>query len=426
MVGSFSEFRYGWQVVFASMVGIGLGMSPLPFYTLIVFRAELQAAFGWDRPTVLTGLAVFTVCAFFAAPLIGHLTDRYGVRKVVLTSIVTFSAAMMAFSLNTGSIPLYLFLWGLLAFAGAGTLPITFTRAVNGWFVERRGLALGIALLVTGISGGLAIKYAFFVTSLYDWRIAYVAVGSLPLLIAFPIAYFMLRSIDDPKIAEKALKHVKVSPVQSVDVTKNGMSYKRAMLDWRFWLLAYVFVPVSFSVGGPIPIITDILAGKNFSPTVAVTLASYIGFAVFFGRLVGGYLIDRIWAPAVAFVLMSMPIYTLYLLSSPDVTMTQATISILLLGIAAGIEYDLMAFLVSKYFGIRNYAAIYGTLYGFFALGAGVSPLIYGISRESTGGYDQILKIALYVLIAGIVPILFLGRYRTFKGTEVVDDDKAD
>ena len=31
MASKFREFRFGWQVVAASALGIGLGLSPLPF-----------------------------------------------------------------------------------------------------------------------------------------------------------------------------------------------------------------------------------------------------------------------------------------------------------------------------------------------------------------------------------------------------------
>lgn len=423
MAKSFKEFKYGWPVVFASAIGIGLGMSPLPFYTLIVFSRELAEAFGWDRGQIFLGLFAFTVSAFFAAPLIGALTDRLGVRRVVLTSIVTFSLTMMAFSLNNGNYYLYLGLWCLLAFAGAGTLPITFTRAVTGWFDARRGLALGIALIATGVFGSLAITYAAYFVTHYNWRVAYVAVGALPLIFAFPIAFVFLRSIDDPKVAEKAEKHralqldVDAPPLS----TSDGMLFKDALKDWRFWLLAYVFVPVSFSVGGPIPNIADVLEAKSFTRVESLSIASYIGIAVFIGRLGGGYVIDRLWAPGVAFVLLIMPVFTLYMLTYSDLTTTTALVSVFMLGVAAGVEYDIMAFLVSKYFGVRNYGAIYGALYGFFALGAGLSPFIYARGYEQTGSYASTLEMAIYVLIAGVVPLLFLGRYRTFKGTEVVD-----
>ena len=42
-----SEFGRGWPVVSAAAVGVGLGLSPLPFYTLGVFVAPLVQEFGW-------------------------------------------------------------------------------------------------------------------------------------------------------------------------------------------------------------------------------------------------------------------------------------------------------------------------------------------------------------------------------------------
>ena len=182
-MSGFAEFKTGWPVVFSSALGIALGMSPLPFYTIGVFAGPLAQEFGWQIGEIMSALAVFTLVAMASSPLVGYLTDRLGVRRVVLTSIVLFSVSFMAFALNNGSRTLYLLLWAILAFAGAGTLPITFTRAVSNWFNEKRGLALGIALIGTGVSGALAKVFAGWMIAEYGWRAAYVGVGALPLLV---------------------------------------------------------------------------------------------------------------------------------------------------------------------------------------------------------------------------------------------------
>jgi len=54
-----------------------------------------------------------------------------------------------------------------------------------------------------------------------------------------------------------------------------------------------------------------------------------------------------------------------------------ATIAVVILGFGAGVEYDLMAYLVSRYSGMKNYAVIYGCLYGFFAMGAGSALILW-------------------------------------------------
>ena len=99
-------------------------------------------------------------------------------------------------------------------------------------------------------------------------------------------------------------------------------------------------------------------------------------------------------------------------LAQPDLQFWLAALAIMVLGMAAGVEYDLMAYLVSRYFGLRHYAAIYGALYAFFALGAGVGPYVYAAAFEASGSYDRILILSSFLFIAGALPILFLGKYR--------------
>ncbi len=412
MASNYAEFRFGWPVVFSAAIGIGLGMSPLPFYTIGVFAGPLAQEFGWGIDQIMLSLAFFTLAAVVASPIIGHLTDRYGPRRIALISIVTFSLTMMSFAFMNGSIPFWLATWCVLAFAGAGTLPITWTRAVTGWFFEKRGLALGFSLIGTGLFGLLAKQYAFFMIEAVGWRLAYVAVGALPLVIAFPIAWLMFRDASDPAVADKVRRLERKT--QKRRVNYGGLSLLQAMRDWRFWLLAYSFIPISFAVGGPIPNMETLLGNKGFNPGDAVTLASFLGIAVIVGRVVGGYLLDHLWAPAVAATILSLPAVATFMFAQADYSFLYAATAIFILGMAAGVEYDLMAYLVSRYFGLLHYAAIYGALYGFFALGAGIGPAVFGAFYEADGNYDRILMISSALFIVGAVPLLLLGKYRDF------------
>ena len=413
MASKYAEFRFGWPVVVASAIGIGLGMSPLPFYTLGVFAGPLAQEFGWGINQIMLSMAFFTIAAVIASPAVGHLTDRYGPRRVALSSIVLFSLTMMSFSLQNGSIAMWLTTWSILAFTGAGTLPITWTRAVNSWFTRKRGLALGFSLIGTGLFGIFAKQAAFFLIQLVGWRWAYVGVGALPLLFAWPVAFFLFRDTSDPKVADKVAR-MEVHTEKPL-VRHGGLSLLQAIKDWRFWLLAYAFVPISFAVGGPIPNLETMLGAKGFTPEDAVTLASIIGVAVIFGRVVGGFLLDHFWAPAVAATILSLPALATFMLAQTDISFVYAATAIFILGAAAGVEYDLMAYLVSRYFGLLHYAAIYGALYGFFALGAGFGPAVYGQYFESDGNYDAILLISSVLFVAGAVPLILLGNYRDYE-----------
>ncbi len=355
-------------------------------------------------------------------------------------------------------------------------MPITFTRAVNNWFFAGRGLALGIALVMTGMFGALSKIFAQQVITHYDWRTAYIAVGALPLLIALPLIIAGFRDVTDkpaaeslgaklktplslvsiaaalgfvyviyqflaPKVAEFGwrleyitttlfavlallvvfgfglgrVKGTTAALTSSEKVTAlSGLSLKEAIKDWRYWLLAVAFEPISFALGRPIPNLELILKSKGFTADDAVGLAGLIGFAVICGRILGGYLIDKFWAPAVAIVFLASPAIALMLFTSPDLSREAAMISIFMIGFGAGVEYDFMAYLVSRYFGMKSYGAIYGSLYGFFAVGAGFGPVIISNWYHQHGSFDGIFPIAAGVLVAGSLMLPLLGKYRNF------------
>lgn len=476
------EFKEGWPIISAAAVGVGLGLSPLPFYTIGVFIPPMLEEFGsqgWTPGDILNAIAIYTFGGLFAAPVIGLLTERFGARRVALVSIVTFSLAMMSLSLNTGNRVLYGFLWLVLAAAGAGTLPITFTRPVANWFHHNRGMALGIALIATGVYGALAKLFAQQIIHLADWRMAYVALGMLPLAIVLPMAWLAFRDIDDQPARDAAVIRFK-TPVMMISlvatagliwivlrqilpmvageglqlqyimaflfmgiallpvlgfiflrigteppitrttpgkVELSGLTLKQSLATWRFWLLATSFVGISYGVGAIIPNIERVLTAGGFSMDQAVGLATLTGLAVLGGRIIGGYLIDRFWAPGVAFAFLASPAIALWMLGHADLTSTKATSAILMIGFGAGVEYDFMAYMITKYFGMRSYSAVYGAIYAFFGIGAGFGPTILTRSADAYG-WGPTLSYSAIVLFVSALPLLALGRYRDFDGEQ--------
>jgi cyanate permease len=84
-----------------------------------------------------------------------------------------------------------------------------------------------------------------------------------------------------------------------------------------------------------------------------------------------------------------------------------------------------LAYLVSRYFGIRNYAVIYGVLYAFFAAGAGFGPATYGRVFQATGSYDLVLLWSRWAFVLCSIALLFLGRYRDEELKAMVDEPIA-
>jgi MFS family permease len=413
----YGEFKRGWPVVLSALLGIALGLTSIPFYTIGVLAPELAKAFHWTFAQVFFGVTVTSICIIVCGPIVGLLSDRFGVRPVVLTSIVLFGLTFMSFGLTTGSLLLYYAQWAAMAVFGCGTLPITWTRAVNNWFDARRGLALGLSLFGTGVFSYLGQPFTASMIAAHGWRMAYLAVGLLPLVIAFPIGLLFFRDVGPARLS--------VADRKSHDAARRaltpGASLKEAFGDWRFWLIGCAFLPIAFSVGGMTPNMVIIFKTAGFTPKQAVGLVSFIGLSVVTGRVAGGWLLDRLWAPWVGLLLVGVPAAAYWLLGHGPYNGKIDLVVVILAGLAAGAEYDLMSFLVARYFGMKNFSVIYGGLYSFFSVGAGVGPVVYAAFYDKTHSYATPLTISVAAMLIGPLLLFGLGRYPTFAGAAPED-----
>jgi MFS family permease len=404
------EFRHGWPIVLASMLGVGLGLSPLAFYTVGIFAPILAHAFGWSFGEIFAGITVQTVTVALLAPVAGVLSTRYGPRPVALISVVLFALSFMAFALCNGSLAFYYGVWAAQAMLGLGTLPITWTRLINQRFDRHKGLALGLALMGTGLFGSISKPLVGWFIAHWGFRLAYVGLGALPLLIAFPVAYVCFR--EAPGSARS---------VGAAEPVYPGIPTAEAVRHWRFWLIGLVFLPVSFAIAGPIPNMENILHVHGFAHGDIVGLTSLIGVSAIAGRLAGGWLLDLFWAPAVAVLILAMPCISCWLLSLGTLDYREAALSIILIGFSVGVEYDLLAYLTSRYFGLRSYATIYGFMYVFFGIGAGVGPMLFGWAFGLSNSYTPIFHVALVTLAVSALCLLALGRYPHFTDDEAAE-----
>jgi len=90
------EWTKGWPIVLASLVGIMLCLSPLPYWALNVIGEELAKEFGWSRPTITAGYLYMTAGVLVSAPIAGMLVDKIGARKVLLPSIIALGLGTMS------------------------------------------------------------------------------------------------------------------------------------------------------------------------------------------------------------------------------------------------------------------------------------------------------------------------------------------
>ncbi len=399
-----SEFSLGWKVLVAAMVGVAFGASPIPYNTIGFVLGPIHDEFGWSFRDITLGLTICGIAGSLLAPVYGSLSDRFGVRPVALWSLLAFGLSFAALALVPGSLTGYWLMWLTVGVIGFGSTPVTWTRGINLWFFRRRGLALGLALIGTSITAILVPPLAAYSVANLGWRLTFPFLALLPLLVALPLGLLLFR---EPAVDQRP-------PELNVAGGLPGLTLGQALRGYRFWLIWASVLCVAFAYGGVFVHLAQMLQGQGFSLAAAAGIVSTQGLSILVGRVGTGFLLDRFWAPLVTLPLLSAPALACWLLAGDGLTTGLAVLSAVVLGLAAGAETDLVAFLAGRYFGMAHYGKVYGFLYVPFGLASSVSPAVYGWVRDTTGSYDPMLHVAMGLFVGGAVLLLGLGRYPRF------------
>lgn len=396
------EFAAGWRVLAAALLGTACGASPLPFNVLPLVMGPIHAELGWSFAAISAGVTVFGVIASLLAPVYGGLADRRGVRPVAIGSLVAFALVFAAFYLVPASLAGWYGFWAVLGVIGIGSTPVTWSRAVSMWFAKNRGLALGLMLIGTSLAAVVVPQIATRAIAYGGWRLAFPVVALLPLLVALPVALAWFR---EPRADERP------AGVGDASGRLYGLSLGEALRGRRFWVLLPSILLIALAYGGAHIHMAQIAGLHGFGPREAAGVLGVVALGILAGRVIVGLLFDRFWAPGVACPAMLLPAAACFLLMGTDGSAATVMLGGFLLGFAAGAESDVIAFLAARYFGMKHYGRIYGALYVPFGLGSAVSPILYGLVRDRTGGYDPMLIAAAAMFAAGGALLLALGRY---------------
>ena len=402
-----TEFRRGWRPLLAAGIGTGSGVTGLSFYGFGVFVLPLVAAFGWTRGEVSAAASFLILGSAITSPIVGSVIDRFGARRVGIASLLALAVAYAALTTLQGSLAMFYAAWLLLALLGGGTTPVVWTRTVNLWFDRGRGLALGLALAGSGIASMFAPPLLTRVIADDGWQTGYLVMGAFLVMVAIPLVAILLdeRPADRPEVASA---HASTAAPNALP----GVELADALRSLTFWKIGVGFFFVSAVVAALIINLVPLLIDRGLTPTAAAATAGMMGMAVLIGRVAIGYLLDRHSASAVAAVVLGSCSLGCVVLAMPDSSSWMLTISVLALGLAAAAEVDLVAYLSSRFFGLRAYGKIYGWQLTSFYLGAAGGPLAAGVAFDAYGTYTPMLSFAAAALLMGAALMATLGRPR--------------
>jgi len=380
-------FYYGW-VVFAVTFLIYACMYGLR-YSIGVFITPIQQEFGWTTATTASAVTVFFWVYALAAPLVGSLAARIGVRKTVLIGGLLLGGGGALVSQVQELWQLYLF-WGVIAAFGAAALYVIPTMVLSRFFLRKRGRAVGWASVGVSVGQAILVPLVGVAIQTYGWRASILGLGSVVVVVTSVVGYLFLR--EDPESMGLHVDGVEPdAPLEGsepVIVEPEEFQEPRVVLTsstFRLIVLSYFF-----AVGGIISILTFVvphMIRMGLTPLQASGAFGVIGAMSAAGSFLFGFASDRLGRKT-TILITTIGIAVSFFVASvlpPDLTLLYAWA--VLYGLTYGGCPEQYAALISDYYGNRHAT----TLFGFLTLGGGIGgglfPLIGGWLVDLTGAY---------------------------------------
>jgi len=380
-------------------MGLGFG------YVFAPLAKDIMAEMGWTRAMFsFTRVPQLAVMAF-ASPLVGMLTVRYGGRPVLLVGAVVLGACFLMISRVSGLYGYYAMLM-LLGVALACVGDVTVGQVVSRWVRERRGLALSIVYVGSNLGGLLLVPLAVSIAERQGWRYSFIVLGLGALCLMLPATLLLVRDRGDASALELLEGEAPASDVR----TGTDLGLRDALRTPSFWILFYSLFAFFFYFLALLEHLVLFLTDGGMARDDAVAryvTAISLGIA---SKLTLGLIVDRIderKALLLDFGLLTLSSLLLLLLPQ-DHLIWLFVISFGFSYAARDIVYPLI---VTRCFGLRHMAEIYGLLMLTLILGAG-GPFFAGWIHDRFGSYDIAFRVFAAMNLVATASLLFLRDER--------------
>jgi predicted MFS family arabinose efflux permease len=391
MTAYLSELRDNWRPVAAAFVGMGGGLMTAS-YVMGIQAPYLIAEFGWERSqfALISGLGLISVLSF---PIVGRLTDRFGVRKVAAIGAIAAPLLFLALS-QLQDIRTYAILFTLQCLILVTTTPPVYCRVVVQYIKHARGLALALVTsgpaLIVAIGGPLLNN----LIAAEGWRAGYLA------LVAFSVVLGGLAIALIPPTSKDA-------GVQKKRRTAK-QDYALMLRTPAFWIITGAVMLVSFPQSMMMTQLSLVLVENGVSGVGASAIISLFATGTLVGRFLAGLALDRFPAPIVSAVGVLLSAVGLFIFASDLDTRPMLMLAALLFGLTYGAEGDVVAYLVVRNFGVRIYSSVAGILASVVAISATICAISLSLMLDAFGNFAPFLTMSGVMVVIGSVLFLLL------------------
>ena len=411
-------FFYGWYIV-----GVGVLSNIASVFsfssTLSIFLKPVSEDLGVSRGAfslVRTGEILVNA---LIVPFIGPVIDRHGGRWLIATGAVI---ASMGYLLLSQVQEFWQFFLGRCSVVVVGDTLMNslVTVIISRWFVRKRGRAIAIASLGTGMA---KVSMPLLATSLFvwiGWRHTWAVFGILTLvLVVGPAIIFLRRSPEDLALHPdgELLAHPQETPLKSdlkLSTTQRQAlaadvvwSRREVVRTQAFWLLIFTFGIVSIGIAGLNLHMFAFVTDLGHSPLTAAGLTSTLALTQFGSTLFWGFLAERIdirKAAVLQFLLQAVGLTLAIAFNQIHLLYTGFAIY----GFGLGGGFVLREVIWANYYGRLSLGTVRGTGMLFSNAFAASGAPFFGFLFDAMGSYFISFTIFVIALLTSAILIMFV------------------
>lgn len=382
-------FARGWLMVGIAFV-VAIVTQGFGLYSLSMIRGALGEVLGATATQMSLCWTFYVLALAFVGLFVGNFIDKFGIRASLIVAAVLFAGGfvMVSFSISLAFLYLsYIVMGAGSAFGGV----IIITGIPANWFVKKRGLANGFIWSATFFGSLFVSNFCAAIISAGDWHVAVWALAAIAFAVLFAASFILKWRPQDvglypDGITEEEMSQVSAELAGSARVV--GLTRAEALKSPTFWILFAGIFFIGIGEMGPFQNMTTFIVSRGNDLATAAMFMSLIGTVGFFGKVLSGWVIDKIGARNAFAIIMALAIAGLVMLmfSSADSGMLYMYIAVALFGVSENASIVCFSASTGKFLGAKHYAQIFGVIFVAKALGDSVgAPLLAAVSATALG-----------------------------------------
>jgi Sugar phosphate permease len=392
---------YGWIIVFAGFLLTGLSVG-IQTNCNVAFLKPMSDTLGYTITQIALNTTLQSLAMIPCYIILPKVLKKLSYRKMALISGLGYIVLKCLFAMAQNLWQFY-FISIMIGFCIPGISFMMVNSLIDGWFQEKKGLALGITATGAGVSGAVFLPITTNIIEKYGWRY-----GNLfqAVLIGIMLIASLLMIRDTPEsVGLKPLGYKEEKVVNN----KRGFTLKQAEKIPAFYLLLIGVFFLSVIGMGIQPYLMSSLEEAGYQAIFASKIVSIILIVATIGKILLGSAFDKLGTKYAGIFIGGLFILSFLII----IWVSSHSWLAFLFALVFGVTYTTLSipvpYLIMELFGSKEFTQIYGVALMISSTGSTIGSILTGLIHDYSGSYKPAWF--LYIILSSVV-IISIQRAR--------------